>query len=255
MPNNNNLNWDRGWAEGAAIVARQEAVRLDAWRNAAGVLVQDDLPNVPEPVLQAFKVLKPREENAPPLWDKLLEAVREIYEPEYACVAGGAVRDYLMKRVPKDIDIFITMKEVDIDKLLDEANCLGWTDPQLVGNPGAYGANRKVAVVIGANVFGYRVELIFQGEASGEEIVKGFDFGICQHWYDGEVNPIAAEYGIHSTNAGAYGIKSRKWMPLMKLDAVLREHFDRVNKRHGGIYTLDEGEPWYMQFAGKEKIK
>jgi hypothetical protein len=192
--------------------------------------------------------IKPKKlDNAPELWDKLLDAVREIYEPTYVCVAGGAIRDHLLEKPPKDIDIFIKLPPGDYTGrfVLDNAETLGWKNPVLK-NDQAY-ENAEVQCVVGAKAFDYEIDLCFLFQANtGEEVVKNFDFGICQHWYDGE---------IHSTKAGDYGILKKRWYPLKKLDATLREHFNRVNKRHGKIYTLDEGEPWYQKFAGEAKIK
>src|SRR5689334_19040376 len=77
----------------------------------------------------------------PELWDQLLEGVREIYEPEYVCVAGGAVRDHLLKVPPKDVDIFMYCPKIEganAGDLTDLGQCLGWQNLHLVGNPGAY---------------------------------------------------------------------------------------------------------------------
>jgi hypothetical protein len=188
-------------------------------------------------------------DNGPEVWDKMLTAVKEIYEPEMAIVAGGAVRDYVLGLQPKDIDIFIHLKEeLPYATLVDLANQLGWNNIQDVGNK--YGKSRQslghVQFVIKANVFSYSVDLCFTTAPSPEELIKAFDWNICQHWYDGQVN---------STMAAKLDVKKNQWTPVRTPDGASKEHFDRVNKRHGGNYKLNLGEPWYHQFTGKEKIK
>jgi hypothetical protein len=194
-----------------------------------------------------LETLMKRPANTPELWDKMLEGVRDIYEPEYVCIAGGAIRDYLLKKEPKDIDIFIKLPDAEYtgEFLLDNANSLALRKPHIVQNE--YD-QAKLEAVIRGTLSEYTVDLCFMDKGiTGEEIVGKFDFGICQHWYDGE---------IHSTKAGEYGIKTLEWFPLKKIDKVMRNHFNRVNKRHGNIYTLQENEePWYQKFAGKKKVK
>src|SRR5687768_10379559 len=91
--------------------------------------------------------------NGPELWDKLLEAVKEVYEPEFCCIAGGAVRDYALGKDPKDIDIFVKMGKEDYSRgqCIEEAEYLGWKNIQPVGKQ--YGQNNN-QIVFRANVFG-----------------------------------------------------------------------------------------------------
>jgi hypothetical protein len=213
------------------------------------------LADAAEALADAAEVLAPapppdREKNDKPLWDKLLSAVKEIYEPEYVCVAGGAIRDYLIGKDPKDIDIFVKLPEGNfkVADMLENAQCLGWKHVAQAGF-GAYNENKHQRLVFKAKVFGRDIDLIFVvPQKTGREIVDTFDFTICQHWYDGEVN---------SLPEAKYAIQKKLWTPVkgLKLDNILREHYNRVNKRHGGIYKLDEGEPWYNKFAEKAKIR
>src|SRR5688572_21236605 len=71
----------------------EPAIPIRPWR-----AVVDEVERRPE---------KPKMKNGPELWDKILYAVREVYEPNYACIAGGAVRDYLLGKPSKDIDVFV----------------------------------------------------------------------------------------------------------------------------------------------------
>jgi hypothetical protein len=222
--------------------------------NAVPLRFNPDLPNI---IADFNEVEKKQnaEKNGPELWDKILEGVREIYDPQYACVAGGAVRDYLLGIKPKDIDVWCIQKEGEyrMNELLEQADCLGWKYVEINHNALRYGDQQNVFVLRG-QVFGCTAELIFpiRGKMiefpTGRNVVEGFDFYICQHWYDGQVN---------STPEAKTDLLKKRWRVVKekKLDAVLRNHFERVNKRCKGIFTLDEGDPWYKEFAGKVKLK
>jgi hypothetical protein len=195
--------------------------------------------------------------NDQTLWDPILAAVREIYEPAYCCVAGGAIRDYLLGEDPKDIDVFMHLdREVNIKELYDLAQELGWQNVDVVGNvvgnaepylkdKQANGEPLTIACLRG-KVKGVTVDLILTRAKTGREIVGGFDFHMCEHWYDGEV---------HSTPKGKYDLQKKQWTPSRPLTEITKKHFERVAARTKFKYTLNMGEPWYMQFKGKEKIK
>lgn len=192
--------------------------------------------------------------NAPPLWDPILAAVREIYEPVYCCIAGGAVRDYLLGEAPKDVDVFMHLgnRKINLEEFYEIAQELGWQHVDVVGNAEPYlkdvGNDEKPLTIaaLRGRVKGVTVDLLLTNGKTGKEIVEGFDFHICEHWYDGEV---------HSTPLGKVDVQKRQWTPSRQLTDVTKKHFDRVNKRLGGKYKLNMGEPWYMQFKDKEKIK
>jgi hypothetical protein len=219
------------------------------------VVIDDFVNGLPDPIArdELLRVKMP-EANGPELWKKLLDAVEEIYEPFYTCVAGGAVRDYLLKQEAKDIDIYVIPSE-DIFKdgareVIENANCLGWNAVELLPN-NAYqnrddGRPNPVVCVFRGHVFGRKVDLIFLKTTltKGEDIVKSFDFKICQCWWDGEV---------HQTREAAYDMAKMQWTPVTKLTPTTRGHFDRVNKRYGGKFKLNEGEPWYMKFNEKKR--
>lgn len=188
-------------------------------------------------------------DNGPKLWDKLLEGVREIFEPEWCVVAGGAVRDYINKHPPKDIDVWIKLpnsKPKTTAELLEEAQMLGWKDVFIKGNPDAYGKEKNIQTVITGYVFGYQVELILVPEKTPQDVLDKFDFYANQCWYDGTV---------HSTRLASVDIKKNQWTPMQELTPATKEHFNRVNHRYGGKLKINTGEPWYDKFAGKEKIK
>lgn len=201
----------------------------------------------PEPIQPAEPV-----KNDPELWTKMLNAVKEIYEPDYCCVAGGAVRDYFMGKPPKDVDIFIKLSDGlhKGDDLIHAAECLGWRNVEHVMQPPEYKGNQKILLLLRGYAFNQLVELIFVNtKPSGKDIVDTFDFTINQHWFDND---------IHSTPNAKFAIAKRKWTAVtkgQKLTPEMLAKFKRVNDRHGKIYKLDEGEPWYRQFAEKAKIK
>jgi hypothetical protein len=196
----------------------------------------------PAPLNQNFKY-------GPELWDQLLEGVREIYNPDFAVVAGGAVRDHLLKVPPKDVDIFMFQPKVPDQKIqdfIDMAQCLGWQNVHLLEQPGQYG-NKATKMVLQGFTLGHTIELIVVPEDTVEKVLNNFDFGICQCWYDGE---------IHTTKAADFDLKKKQWTPLKNMDDSLKARFDLVNNRLRGIFKLNVNqEPWYAKFAGKEKVQ
>jgi hypothetical protein len=196
---------------------------------------------------------KPKMENGPELWDKILYAVNEVYEPNYACIAGGAVRDHLMGKQPKDIDVFVALPEVNeethecmpVEEIVELAGCLGWNNVNEVRL--RYGQHEvKSLLVFKADVFGYNVDFILSNKEDGKSITEGFDFEINRCWYDGQV---------HYTPLAKEDITKKRWTLIGKMEPDKKEHFERVNKRYGGIFRLNEGKPWYDKFRGKEPIK
>jgi hypothetical protein len=207
---------------------------------------------------RAGAYVAPHEKNGPELWDKILNAVREIYEPEYVCVAGGAVRDYLLDVDAKDIDIFLCIdhtidnKEafLDTEAIMEDAGCLGWKNLVPLGDANYQKGNKNASTlfVFQGQVFGWNVDVIVTTAKSGEEVVNGFDAYICQNWYDGE---------IHSSSAAKEDIPKKLWRLRkgLKPEQALKNRFERVNKRLKGLLTWYEGEPWYAKFNTNPKIR
>jgi len=143
-------------------------------------------PVEPEPAVEYAK-------NGPEYWDKLLYAVREIYECE-AIVAGGAVRDHLLGFDPKDIDIFVNYTNDPLE-LSEE---LGWGHPKQIGNRGRRNPYANIKGKIVQNVLEFYpstspvpVQLIFtkkplDGDFT-ENTLNMFDFHICKSAYDGKM--------------------------------------------------------------------
>jgi hypothetical protein len=233
---------------GAGLIFNEAAAR--PWR------IVDDFPPMPQHLRDAVKErFKPiKVVNNPELWNPILAAVREIYEPAYVCIAGGIIRDYLLGENPKDVDVFMNLgdKKLDLDEIYEKAQELGWQQVDLVGNAEPYlkdapnGKKPLTVACLRGKVKGVTVDLLVTLCKTGREIVEGFDFHMCEHWYDGEV---------HSTPLGKVDIQKKQWTPSRPLTDITKGHFDRVNERCGGKYKLNMGEPWYMQFKGKEQIK
>jgi len=193
----------------------------------------------------------PKAANGSQLWTKILNAVREIYEPAYACIAGGAIRDFVMGDDAKDIDVFINLPDdaFDAKKFVDQAEELGWQGIHKVARIDPYLKDNKrglTQAVVKGIVDGWSVDLIVTKGKTGEEIVKAFDFHICHQWYDGQ---------IHNTKEAAFDIKKGCWTPSRPLSADTKAHFERVNNRLGKKYKINTGEPWYMKHAGKKVLK
>jgi hypothetical protein len=192
-------------------------------------------------------------ENGPALWNKVLYAVREIFEAQYCCVAGGAVRDYICGLPAKDMDVFVNLREGSYKSkdLVELGQELGWGEVQQVRHIEPYAKDKEFGkngnqVIFKGRLDGYEIDFIV-APRDPEQIVKGFDFHINECWYDGE--------RIQQTKEAVIDTAKKQWTPSRDLTEVTKAHFERVNKRVGGKYKLNLGEPWYMKFGDKVKIR
>jgi hypothetical protein len=174
-------------------------------------------------------------ENGPDLWRAILERM-----PVGSIVAGGAVRDYLLGKEPKDIDVFMGVpavsEEVDFEALCD-LNIL--PDPRhglfRIENTHErfeeYAAVSCILCVSSGELLGRKVDAVeiehFQG---GAELIKEFDFGITRCWFDGE---------IHDTPEAKHD-RENKVITLLSDARQERSiaRFERLNERWGGDWKL-----------------
>lgn len=169
-------------------------------------------PTPPSPsrgtqVCDPSSVASPLVGNGPELWAMVLGPAREAFGS--GVVAGGCVRDYLLGCPPKDIDVFVAVR--DREHLVEGAKRLGKAfavAPMTVEEASEYEAGVWVSDVRGVldgdfspypdarpdefeKIFTtYRVQIIgHEGEElSGEKLVETFDFGITRCWWDGELH-------------------------------------------------------------------
>lgn len=190
-----------------------------------------------------------RTKNGPELWDKILSAVREIYEPEFVAIAGGAVRDYLLGEENKDIDVWVKCSgKVPSDRALEVAEELGWKEINPVYTEYKNnGDSSNVLNVFSGSSFGHRIDFIVIDKTTGKEVVDRFDAEINKCWYDGQV---------HTTPAARLDIQKRQWSSCLPDNPAAEKRFLRVNKRLGGKlkFKPKSNKPWYSQFAEKAKI-
>jgi len=171
--------------------------------------------------------------NGPELWLKILAEL----EPwtKHTTIAGGCVRDYFLKVEPKDIDVFVSGDDWDFglphpagfDNLAKEVS-------------EEYRAMSQVKEVLEGKLYGHTVQIILlkvnKASSSGVELVKGFDLGITQCWFDAErmtVNKTyAAEQDIRNYTVTRMGDVA--FAPAFEKS---KKRFERFNSRHNNVYT------------------
>ena len=142
-------------------------------------------------ILPKYKFTVKKSPNGPEIWDKLLEAVDEIFEPKMSCIAGGAVRDYCQGVAHRDIDLWLCPSKVpeSVDELEALGQCLGWREFRLKSAPKGYEGKKEIECVFQGYVFDSNIDIIFTTLDSPRQVVEEFDYYINQHWYHkGEVN-------------------------------------------------------------------
>jgi len=121
--------------------------------------------------------------NMPMTWSRVLE--RTGYET--ATIAGGAVRDYMCRKVVRDFDIFIQEQEYK-ERLHRQGPVLptlpGYITPVAAMAPEnqEYDPNFLVFEYFGINPGEIPVQLIFVPGRVLDHI-RGFDMDLCKMWY------------------------------------------------------------------------
>ncbi|UCR81402.1 hypothetical protein [Brevundimonas phage AA] len=177
--------------------------------------------------------------SGPAIWGSLLNQVRAA-APGRFVVAGGAIRDYWLGLDPKDIDIFVdTANRDDLAVLAEEINKLDnfdvhmidveeyeVDDPYLVGCiEGSWTFNDEVWPI---NIVA-RPSLL----AGPLSLVKTFDFGILQAWWD------LTSPAIQTTPACDFD-RDELFATLMhdRHPAQSLERFNRFRDRNGDVLTF-----------------
>lgn len=132
--------------------------------------------------------------NGPSLWAEILAQVRPVYG-DTAVIAGGCVRDYLLGREPKDIDVFVNastarlaVRSFDLPRRFmvsalakaseyeDESNDFGAEVAGVLDGTYTDTEGREHAIQIIARP---------HPDFSGPQLVAQLDLDICRSWYDG----------------------------------------------------------------------
>jgi hypothetical protein len=118
-------------------------------------------------------------------FDKVLNAVRPV-APE-AIIAGGAVRDYLLNREPKDIDVW-----VNAPNYIDAQTAALKLYPTITNSETEEYTKENSDIVIATelkNAEGEALNLIGVSKkiTKTEDVLDLFDFGLCRVAYDGSI--------------------------------------------------------------------
>lgn len=133
--------------------------------------------------------------GVPAIWDEILETLHKAKIP--AVLAGGTVRDHILNRPVKDIDVFVP--SCAAGELV-----LTWTgwEPEgikaLRNSDLSYApwSDGSVQWTVTLDWKGHKVQIIgvYLKEFTARNIVERMDFGLCQAWYDREEGFLNTEH-------------------------------------------------------------
>ena len=148
--------------------------------------------------------------NIPEAWLNML--VRIQLDDRDAIIAGGCIRDLYLGRVPKDVDIFTTAVPE-------------WIEPQ-PSDMNYEGMKYVEAVVMhkcGPDTF----NVIVTKPVDKMDLLRSFDFGICQIGFDGRQ--------VYMTQEFLWDVKYSKFT-LRHIDRYQRSinRYSRISARYAG---------------------
>lgn len=179
--------------------------------------------------------------NGPALWDKLLSVV----DVDGAVIAGGCIRDYMLRLEPKDYDIFVPVTSRDaLEALVDRLSTVGdltMLEPGEHANPpgrryaeydDAFGEGGMLHGVAEGELLGVPVNIIARtAHADGPDaLIRSFDFCVLQAYYSGE--------GIEATPGMVRDIhQKRATLAHEKHKEQSIARFERFNYRNPGVLS------------------
>jgi len=176
--------------------------------------------------------------NGPALWQAILEIVGLHWRP---VVAGGCVRDYVLVRNCKDIDVFVPAScREDFDSIieqLDPKTCHGKIishGPEGdCANEYRLGEETECFGVWEGEIIGLPVNIVGRKslEEGTDELVATLDFGINQCAW-GPWRWTTTSYFWQDKHANTFTLAHNRTYE----QSLAR--FDRINARHGGLYRL-----------------
>lgn len=162
-----------------------------------------------------------------PLFDDALELVRWEFPGSHPVIGGGAVRDALLSRPIKDIDVF--MRSIDHIEL-DSELTVKVNQPAflaLYGRKDMHGAWDFLQ-----DVQGLPVQLILADFMTPQELADSFDLNLSRATYDG--------YSLYVSPAFEEGVRDKAFRILRcESDLEERRSFKRVSR-------LQEKYPEYI---------
>lgn len=178
--------------------------------------------------------------NGPSVWDEILDVVGRHWLP---VVAGGAVRDFLLRLAPKDIDVFVPASdENDFESIIKFLNpslskgdiiyIKGRVDPEEALAMEYDEATDFIGVWEG-EILGHPVNIIGRQSLQGGPVtlVNTFDFNVVKCFY---------ENGLIETTPEASSDLNKRQATLAHERTFSQSinRFRRFNKRHPGLLAL-----------------
>lgn len=182
--------------------------------------------------------------EVPASWQRLILTIRE-QDPK-AIIAGGAVRDLILGRKPKDLDIFVSVR----------AHTLAVMRPS--GYSWGFNAYHDAL-----NSSAFRIRNIYQSKWRGiiqplqsielEEmaddpltLIENFDFGICMAAYDGK-EIIRSRHFDHDVEHKVFTLRHCRSLVKSK------QRWKRITKRYRSGWWVF-GRRWPMELSGKARL-
>ena len=179
----------------------------------------------------------------PASWQRFLDEARE-HDP-HAIIAGGAIRDLICGRKPKDIDLFTT--KPNPHEVLSAIGITGYKNASFVpySIEGVYQITKK------------GVELPVQFSKLDRapdplELIESFDFGICMAAYDGK-EIIRSRHFDEDCEKHIFTLRH------CRDKAAAEKRYNRISKRYidyPGPYGswFHSGIRWPMVLSGKARL-
>lgn len=182
----------------------------------------------------------------PASWQRLIDEARE-HDP-HAIIAGGAIRDLICGRKPKDIDLFTLHGTAPAGLLGPSVHISGYNNdscgPYTI--EGIYQIRKKDVE--------YPIQLIKLDHAIDPlELIESFDFGICMAAYDGKEI-------IRSRHFDEDAEKHIFTLRHCRDKAAAEKRYQRISKRYidypSGPFGswFHSGIRWPMMLSGKARL-
>lgn len=133
-------------------------------------------------------------ENGPDLWDAIL-----IRLPG-GVIMGGCVRDFILEKEPKDIDVFINYPDRGRIMRNVEEGLVAWDfidDHEVIRDRGFYGNVRDLAMVEDYKFGKHKVNVITVFDEDASQSWKTFDLNINMCWYNWDKNCVEVSEEFH----------------------------------------------------------
>jgi len=176
----------------------------------------------------------------------IFKEILDAIDLDNAIIAGGAVRDWLTGRKPKDIDVFYT-GNLNFKRLTD----LGFTVDHEFDDREIYGNLLGIQTILDHVYKGYKVQFI-QINCDPHAFVNTFDLSTSYCWYDFDGFRFAPEF-LKSMDTGVIEIlktlnPERSQQRAEKLLAEQSDYFLSVENRVVAQDPFDFGKNAFKDF-------